>query len=157
MAAEKYEMQETWTGKVVVMTTVQRRLACLVAVTFPVRAVFSPALGNTWAVMSDATESRVLTASVALGHQQSKIKNYPRETRAARCHDNGRSEYETSLIGGTHACNWLLYVPAPLTCTVCWPSFYGMLSFSIVLIRVSAFYKTCPQAWMTTCRLYLTI
>lgn len=120
MASEKYEILETWTSKVIVVTTVQCRLACLVAVTFPIGAIFSPVFSNTWLVLSKATQSRILTTSFALGHQcyqQSEVEKHPWASGAARWHDNEQPEYVAPLIWGTHACNWLLHLAAPLSCT----------------------------------------
>lgn len=93
------------------MTTVQCRLACLVAVTFPIGAIFPPVFSNTWLVLSKATQSRILTTSFALGHQcyqQSEVEKHPWASGAARWHDNEQPEYVAPLIWGSHACNWLL-------------------------------------------------
>lgn len=111
MASEKYEILETWTSKVIVVTTVQCCLACLVAVTFPIGAIFPPVFSNTWLVLSKATQSCLLTTSFALGHQcyqHSEVEKHPRAPGAARWHDNEQPEYVAPLIWGSHACNWLL-------------------------------------------------
>lgn len=115
-ASEKYEILETWTSKVIVVTTVQCPPACLVAVAFPIGAIFPPVFSNTWLVLAKATQSRILTTSFALGHQcyqQSEVEKHPWVSGAARWHDNEQPEYVAPLIWGTHACNWLLHLAAP--------------------------------------------